>query len=352
MAHMSLIRNEVVRLKGYHLDTPQHRIKLNQNESPYDLPEPVKKKILERLAQTPWNRYPSPFCDPLRNKISQKEGWNIDGVVVAGGSNILIQAIVIAAAIKGKILTVTPGFSLYDIEGALLGNRVIKVPLGRDDFSFSRDLFLKRMKREKPDIIFLANPNAPTGNLFSQEDLFSVLKAAKGLVVVDEAYYPFSGFTLRPRLKQFPNLILVRTLSKAFSLGGVRLGYLLAHPKIAKDILKVILPFSVGILSQIVGEVVLEEDSYVDGLVKEIVEERERLYLGLKKIWGLKVYPSQSNYILFRSPTAKRIFAKLLEEGILIRNVSTPDLPNALRVTVGTPEENRLFLEAIQKSLP
>jgi histidinol-phosphate aminotransferase len=346
------IRKEVQRLKGYTLETPSCRVKLNQNESPSDLPDHLKKKILGRMAELAWNRYPTPFCDPLRQKIAQKVGWYDDGVIVSAGSNILIQAVMIAASVNGKIMTVTPSFSLYEIEGLLLGNRVIEVPLSREDFSLPRDLFLKRLKKERPNLVFLANPNAPTGNLFLEEDLIAVLKTAKSLgtlVVIDEAYYPFSGFTLFHRLRMFSNLVLVRTLSKAYSLGGARLGYLLADPKIAAEVIKVVLPFHVSQLTQAVGEVVLEEDSYVSPLVNEIIQEREVLYQTLKSLQGITVYPSHTNFLLFQSSRSKEIFGKLLEEGILIRDVSHHDLPNSLRVSVGTREENRLFLEAMAK---
>jgi histidinol-phosphate aminotransferase len=287
----------------------------------------------------------------LRAKIAEREGWNPEGVVVSGGSNILIQALTVAASVGGTVLTVAPSFSLYEIEGELLGNRIVRVPLKKPDFSFPRDAFLKRMKRVRPKIVFLPNPNAPTGNLFPEEDLLAVVEKAPGLVVIDEAYYPFSGHTLAPHLKARKNLVIVRTLSKAFSLGGVRLGYLLADREIAAEVLKVVLPFSVGILSQTVGEVVLEEDVFVAGVVTEIIEERGFLYEGLKRLPGLHVHPSHANYILFQSRRAKMIFDGLLARGILIRNVTTRDLPDALRVTVGTREENRDFLDAMGRIL-
>ncbi len=344
---MTVIRKEILKTKGYHLDSPRHRIKLNQNESPHDLPPPLKERAIERLRSLSWNRYPSPFCDSLREKIAAREGVDARGVVVAGGSNVLIQAIIIAAASKGKILTVTPGFSLYEIEASLFGNWIIKVPLSRDDFSLPRDLVLKKIKAEKPQIVFLSNPNAPTGNLFAEDDLIAIIKVSKGLVVIDEAYYPFSGATLLPHLKRYKNLIVLRTFSKAFSLGGVRLGYLLADPKIAAEILKVVLPFSVGVLSQAVGEVVLEDSSFVDSLVAEIIEEREKLYRSLTKIPGIRAYPSKTNFILFTTPRSRQLFQQLLKAGILIRDVSSKDLPNALRVTVGTKEENQAFLNSV-----
>ncbi len=340
----SLIRKEVQKIKGYSLKSFPHQIKLNQNESPWDLPAELKAKALERLQSLSWNRYPTPFCDSLREKIAKREGWMTEGVLVSGGSNILIQALVLASAIGGKILTVSPGFSLYELQGHLFSNKVVHVPLNREDFSLPIDRFLKTLKKVKPQIVFLANPNAPTGNLLDPESLLKILQASRGLVVVDEAYFPFSGFTLFPYLKKFKNLVLVRTFSKAFSLGGVRLGYLLADPPLVAEFIKVVLPFSVGTLSQAVGEVVLENDSYVAERVRQTIQERERLYKELCQVKGLKVYPSKANFIIFQSKRSKEIFNGLVQKGILIRDVSSKDLPNTLRVTVGTFEENQRFL--------
>ncbi len=349
MSKRRLIRKAVLKQKGYHLDRPVTAIKLNQNESPRDLPPELKSKVLERLAKAEWRRYPSPFCDSLRQKIAQRENWDMEGVLVTGGSNILIQAILLASSVRGKILTIAPTFSLYEMEGDLLENRVIAMPLGKD-FALPTQNILMQIRKAKPQVIFLPNPNAPTANLFPEADLVKICEsAAKSscLVVIDEAYYPFSGFTMTPHLKRFENLILLRTLSKAFSLGGVRLGYLLAHPSIAREIQKVLLPFSVGILSQIVGEVILENDGYVAQVVADVVSEREKLFAALQRLPDLSVYPSQANYILFQSPKAASLYESLTRQGVLVRNVSGKRLPNALRVTVGTPEENRKFLEAI-----
>lgn len=344
-----MIRPEVKRLKGYRLERPAHTIKLNQNESPYDLPPAIKEKILQRIGEVAWNRYPTPFCDSLAKKIAEREGWDPEGVVVAGGSNILIQAVAVAAAAGRPILTVDPGFSLYEIEGRLLGSRVVKVPLNPDNFSLPVDRFLKRLAATRPAVVFLANPNAPTGTLFLEEALLKIVKKGRGLVLIDEAYHQFAGQNLLPYLKRHPNLILLRTLSKAFSLGGVRLGYLLAGPSLAAEIKKVILPFSVGVLSQAVGEAVLDDSAYVDRLVSEIVRERETLYDALTRIPSLKVTRSAANFILFQCRASRQLFEDLLQAGILIRDVSSQRLPHALRVTVGSPEENRRFLQAIKE---
>jgi len=284
-------------------------------------------------------------------QIADREGWIPEGVVVSGGSNILIQALTIAASVQGTIQTVRPSFSLYELEGALLGNRVVEVALRKSDFAFPREAFLKKMKQCRPRVIFLANPNAPTGNLIDEADLLAVLEKAPGLVVIDEAYFPFSETTMAGHLRSYRNLVIVRTLSKAFSLGGIRLGYLLADPSVAGEVLKATLPFSVGALSQIVAEEVLGDSSYMETVVRKVLEARNVLEEGLRGMSSVRVYPSRANYLLFQVSRAQVVFEALAAKGILVRNVSTPELPNALRVSVGTSEENGKFLANLSSIL-
>ncbi len=349
------IRSEVRKTHGYSLKKQNDRIKLNQNESPYDISDLLKGKVLERLKSAAWNRYPLPYAIGLAEKIARREGWVSDGIVVSGGSNILIQALVVAASVGAKVLTITPSFSLYELQAKMLGNRVIEIPLNKRDFSLPTEKILKRIRREKPRLVFLPNPNAPTGNLFPEKDLLSIIQASKSLVVIDEAYYPFSGYTFAPLLKKYKNLVLLRTFSKAFSLGGVRLGYLMADPTVAREVQKVVLPFSVGILSQVLGEVVLEDEGYVGRVVAEAVDERNRMQKELEKMKDLKVFPSQTNFILFQTKTDalfQKIQTALSRKGIVIRDVRSKHLRNALRISVGSPRENDELLSNLRNCCP
>lgn len=346
----SFIRLEVLQVHGYSLKKQNDRIKLNQNESPYDLPEVLKAKVLEKMNQAAWNRYPIPYATGLAAKIAAREGLGPENVLVSGGSNVLIQALVSATAIHQRVMTIAPSFSLYELQGKLFGNKVTEIILN-DDFSLPTEKILKALKKESPQIVFLPNPNAPTGNLFPEKDLLMLIKKAPGLVVVDEAYYPFSGMTLAHHLKKLKNLVVLRTFSKAFSLGGARLGYMMASKSVVSEVQKILLPFSVGIFSQILGEVVLEESSYMQKVVEEIIAEREQIYQELCKVPGLKVYPSKANFVLFQPATMglfKNIQEKLSQQGIVIRDVSCPCLPRALRISVGTPAENQEFLKALR----
>ena len=218
------------------------------------------------------------YIDCLWSRTGHKlkmKGLRPENVLVSGGSNILIQALVVAAAVEGRVLTIKPSFSLYELEGALLGNRVTEVPLRAPDFSLPTEVLIQKLKVEKPSIVFIPNPNAPTGTLFPRKDLLAIIKAAKGkaLVVIDEAYYPYSGTTLAGEIKKNSHLVVMRTFSKAFSLGGVRLGAILADASVITEVKKILLPFSVGVLSQIIGEMVLDDSYYMEKVVAEAVVE-------------------------------------------------------------------------------
>ncbi|MBI2068194.1 MAG: histidinol-phosphate transaminase [Deltaproteobacteria bacterium] len=349
-----MFRPHLKKLKAYSLEKADYKAKLNQNESPYDLPEDLKEKILEELRKTSWNRYPSPWADPLCKKIAEKEGWDPEGVLASAGSNRLIHFLVQATSLKGRVLTISPSFSLYRAEASLVESKAIKFPLNPDDFSLPLEKFLRVFKRARPDITFLANPNAPTGNLFPQEDLLEIVKLGKRLgriVVVDEAYYQFAKQTLKGSLKKYPNLVLLRTFSKAFSLGGVRLGILLANPKVVAEVKKVMPPFMINHFQQAVGSVVLESDSFVEEVVQRTLQERGRVRQRLQELPGVYPYPSDTNFILFKLPRSRQVFHHLLSNGILVRPMTFEGLPDCLRVTVGTAAENDLFLNTLAEAV-
>ncbi|MFO1518506.1 MAG: histidinol-phosphate transaminase [bacterium] len=345
----SYIRKEVLELKGYHLTSHPEAVKLNQNEISWDIPGEIKAQVLEKLVLIPWNRYP--FHQPfrLREKLSKILAWPEEGILISNGSNVLIQAILIATAINGRLLTVDPTFSLYEIEAKALGCEVEAVPLG-ENFSFPREEILSALAARPPSIIFLANPNAPTGNLFPKEAVLEIVKAAPCLVIVDEAYFQFADSHLQEELSQHKNLILLRTFSKAFGMGGVRIGFAMGAPEIMREIAKVMLPYCVSALNEAVAEAILEHPEVVEKRLTEVKIERAKLFQNLSALEGVKAYPSQTNFLIFQVADADQVFQGLLKEGVLVRNVShPPSLPHTLRVTVGTPEENERFLKALQK---
>jgi len=345
-----LFRPEVLAEKAYHLDSYPELIKLNQNELPYDLPPNLKTELFRRLKEVALHRYPLP--QPVRLKKAMAKRLRVDPkqLQFSNGSNVMIQAIISAAAGRGKVLTLDPTFSVYEIEAQLLGNRAIRVPLNREDFSLPLEKFLRTMRKERPRVIFVANPNAPTGNLFDEDALLEIARKAKCLTVFDEAYFQFSGKTLLPRLKKLPHVALLRTFSKGFGLGGVRIGYLIARPDVSEQVQKLLLPYCLSVLSEETALFVLEKQDYFDGIIAATLKERDRLLAGMGTIEGIQVFPSDANFILFRTRDANACFAHLVKNGILVRNVSNKhSLKNCLRVSVGQPKENDVFLSALRK---
>jgi len=246
-------------------------------------------------------------------------------------------------------LTLDPTVSLYEIEAKVLGNEVELVALG-ENFSFPTQAILDSIQKNPPSLIFIANPNAPTGNLFPKSEIIKVLQAAPCLVVVDEAYFQFADENFIPELSQYPNLVLLRTFSKAMGLGGVRLGYALAAPELIQEVSKVLLPYCVSGVTEAIAQTVLEHPELVEKRVMEIKIERAKIFQSLSSMDKVKVYPSQTNFLIFQVGDSQTVFEALLREKVLLRDVSHPvSLPNTLRVSVGTPEENDKFINALQR---
>lgn len=348
MSALKFFRQEVLDLPAYHLEAYEG-VKLNQNESPWDVPVEIKAHVVEELLKIPWNRYPLEDPVTLKKMMAKYLGVWPDNLVFANGSNVLIQALTFATSVSKEVMIVDPTFGVYEIEARLFGNRILRVPL-TDDFGIPADLFLKTLKKERPGIIFIPNPNAPTGNLFDLEVLKKIIESADGLVVIDEAYYPFSGVTLMEFQKEYDNLVILRTFSKAFALGGIRLGWMIAEPEVCRQVQKCLLPFCLGKLAYAVVLAVLEAPEYVEKYSFQILKERERLFSELKKMKELKAHPSHTNFILFEVEKSDVIFRKLLHEKVIVRQVNDGRrLKNALRVTVGTRDENDYFLKALKK---
>lgn len=337
-----------LKVKAYLIPQAGCPVKLNQNESPYDVPPEIKDRVLDKLRRASWNRYPSLDDGRLRNKIARYAGFPARGIVPGNSSNEIIQAVLVAACEPaGKMVVVEPGFSIYARLGLIFGRAVRSVPLGKD-FRHEPDAIIAR--GEDARLVILASPNNPTGTGLTIPQIETICRSIRGYLVVDEAYFEFSGRTCLPLVEKYERLMVIRTFSKAFGLAGLRLGYLLAQPRIAAVIAAVKLPFSVGILQPAAALEMLDEPGYIRQTVNRIVREREKLRRGLLMIPGARVIPSRTNFMLFRFPgrSAARIFADLRKNGVLIRHFDTPALKDWLRVTVGRPEENEIFLKKLR----
>ena len=351
-----VIKKDVRSLHAYSLVAERARIKLNQNENPWDAPEEIKEETLKRLRDRVWSRYPGLVTSDLNERLVKFSGWTPEGIIAGNGSNELIQAVLMIAAGNGRrVLISEPTFTLYRQISTVLESEIVPVSL-TSDLTYDVNALLRAIDTTQPSVTIVCSPNNPTGCIMSQTDLSSLLGASPGLVVVDEAYFEFSKQSAVPLLEQHSNLVVLRTFSKAMAMAALRIGYLLAAPELVREITKAILPYNLDLISQIAAAVALEMyDERLAPLVDLICQERERVYAAMESIPGFVPIRSQANFLLVRSKLpVKHVFDELRRQDILIRDVSSyPMLRDYFRISIGTPEENNDLLKALaEMSVP
>jgi len=341
------VKRNIKELRAYSVSQIDCSIKLDGNESPFQLPPEIREILGEELIGIDIHRYPDPESRELREKIARAGGVPTDGVLLGNGSDELIGMLVeTCTGLTGRVLYPTPTFSMYGLTAIAMGAEVIEVPLDQD-FDIDIVSTIDSIQVSDPDIIFLASPNNPTGNTYSEDKIKSIIETAEGIVVVDEAYSDFSGYTFMPYLQKNENLVILRTLSKV-GFAGLRLGMLYAHPDLVQELNKVRYPYNINSLSQAAAELVLENHEFVSENIQLIIRERDRVFGELKPLNGIELFSSDANFILFRVGEAERVFSELVDRDILIRNFNKPGrLENCMRVTIGTPEENNAFISAL-----
>jgi len=347
----SRVKPEIREIRAYSVPHIECAVKLDGNESPFPLPPEIRERVGDAVKNIDVNRYPDPEAAELRDKIALASGFPSEAILLGNGSDELIGMLIeTCTGSTGRILYPTPTFSMYGLTGLAMGTELLEVPLDRD-FDIDLESTIVLIEKKDPDIIFLASPNNPTGNMFSKDKIEEIIQTSDGIVVVDEAYSDFSGYTFMPLIEKNENLVILRTLSKV-GFAGLRIGILYASEGLVHEINKVRYPYNINSLSQAVAGVVLENHEFVSENIQLIVRERDRVYGELKTLEGIEPYPSDANFILFRAGSADQVFAKLVERDVLIRNFNKPGrMENCMRVTIGTPEENSAFLSALRDVL-
>jgi histidinol-phosphate aminotransferase len=338
-------------LTPYDAREPLVEMNLAANENPSNLPHELVATMAQRLPDFAFNRYPDPMANALRTQIAEANGLEPGNVLVGNGGDELIFDLMLAWGGPGRtLLTAPPTFAMYEIDARLTDTTVVEVPRRPRDFSIDEEAFLARLRQGDVDIVMLSHPNNPTGNLAPETFLIDVLKATDALVLVDEAYFEFSRHTMRPHMERNPNLVILRTFSKAFSLAGLRVGYLLAHEDVVRELTKVRQPYSVDRFSQWVAGMVFRERVVFESQIQELLRQRDVVEHGLARIPHITVFGSEANFVLFRVERAAAIWRDLLHShGILVRDVSrVPGCEDCLRVTIGSEKENRAFLVAME----
>lgn len=348
MTPQELVRPEILALKAYHVAEAAGMVKLDAMENPYPLPAAMQRELAQVLSRIELNRYPEPTGRELRALIARKmdlpEGMEL---LLGNGSDDLIQIVTLALARPGATMMYpSPTFVMYSMNATFTGMRAVPVPL-REDFSFDADAFIERMKAEQPALVFLAYPNNPTGGLYPEADVERIIRAASGVVVIDEAYHAFARKTFMPRLREFANLVVVRTVSK-LGLAGIRLGYMAARPEWIREFNKVRQAYNVNVLTQAAALFILERLDVLEEQAARIRRDRVALGQAIATLPGTQVFPSEANFFLVRVPDADRIYEALKLRKVLVRNLH-PALENCLRINVGTPDENRILLAALRE---
>ena len=343
------IRDEIRATSSYATAKPSGMIELHANENPWPLPAALRAELAAAVAETAVNRYPEGAGERVKEAIARALPLPEGAAVVLGnGSDELIQIVTSAIARPGAtVLAPDPTFVMYRIYAMLAGVRYVPVPL-RADFTLDEEALAAAIARERPALVWLATPNNPTGRALPLASIERVPPLAPGLVVVDEAYAEFAGTSLLPRALEFPNLVVMRTLSK-IGLAGVRLGYAVGQPAWIAEFDKVRSPYNVNALTQAAVPVVLGAAEVLEAQVARIRAERSRLAAALAAMPGVRVTPSDANFLLVRVPDAGAAQARLHAAGILVKNLDGghPLTSNCLRITVGTPSENDALIRAL-----
>jgi histidinol-phosphate aminotransferase len=351
-----VIRQDVKSMHAYAIQPSAGLVKLDAMENPFRLPAALQRELGERLGAVAINRYPTQcvadVIEALSRHIALPAGCKL---MLGNGSDELIDRLAMACDVPGStVLAPLPGFVMYEMSAKLQGLSFVGVPL-TPRFELDRPAMLEAIERHRPAITYIAYPNNPTGNLFDDaviDEIVAAVGAQDGLVVFDEAYQPFSSRTWLTRMPAHEHVLVMRTLSK-FGLAGVRLGYMVGAAALIDEIDKVRPPYNVSVLN---AEATLFALDHADEYARQaalLCEERARLQRALAAMPGVEAFPSEANMILVRVPDSARAFHGMKQRGVLIKHIAGlhPLLANCLRLTVGTPEENTLMIDALKASL-
>ena len=346
---MKLIQENVRSLKSYHVENIDCEVKLHANENPFPTSNELLELFTTSLQEFQLNRYPDPDSKNLKRSIAKRLDTEMGRLVVGNGSDEIILLLLQVFCKEGDtIIFPDPTFAMYAIISQGLGIKSANIALD-NHWDFNADMLLKAAEENKSRIIFLSYPNNPTGNCFSKNQVQSVVENFEGIVVIDEAYHDFSRKSFVNQVNKHNNLVILRSLSK-IGLAGLRVGFGIADPLIINEINKVRLPYNSNTISQTLAEHLMNDFKPVQKQIDSILDERHRLIGELEKIDSITVFPSDSNFFLFKTEqSADEMFSHLINNEILVRNLSShPKLNNCLRVTVGTKNENDLFLSKVK----
>ena len=348
------LRPAVADLSAYAVADASGMIKLDAMENPYSLPAELRPAWAESLQQVAVNRYPDPGAVKLKSMMREQLCLPPEsGIILGNGSDEIIQMLALALGGEGKsFLSFEPAFVMYRLIALMNGLDYLCLDLRKDNFSIDLPKALEFIEQQQPAVVFVANPNNPTGNAHDLDTLRQIAEVSPGVMVVDEAYEPFTDITALALLTEFDHVMIMRTVSK-MGLAGLRLGYLLADQRWTEQLEKVRLPYNINVLSQQAAIFALEHIQVFNDQAAQIRADRQKMYHALDEMPSLEVWPSEANFILFRVPPgqARNIHEGLKQHRILLKLLDGghPSLRDCLRVTVGSEQENHEFIKVMRE---
>ena len=350
------LRPAVTQMSAYSVADATGKIKLDAMENPYTLPDDLRAEWAAQLQRLDVNRYPDPGARALKSIMREQLSLPGEyGLVLGNGSDEIIQMLALALGGEGRaFMSVEPAFVMYRLIAMMNGLDYISVDLGATDFSLDMDATLSMIASRQPAVVFVANPNNPTGNIHQLDALRQIADAVPGILVIDEAYEPFTDITALPLLQEYDHVMIMRTLSK-MGLAGLRLGYLVGHPGWTEQLEKVRLPYNINVMTQHAARFALRHLPVFQDQARQIRTDRQAMLAALDAMQNIDVWPSEANFLLFRVPAGRGrdIFDRLNQQGVLIKSLAGGHhhLQDCLRVTIGNHEENKRFIAALEVAL-
>jgi histidinol-phosphate aminotransferase len=344
-----LFRKDLMDFKPYELEENNYSIRLDANESFLNFPIELEDELLKEVRSSLFNRYPDPFSSKVCRLYADYADTSYENIIAGNGSDELIQIIVNAFISPGdKVMLLSPDFSMYRLYTKLAGGTPVEFEL-RNNFQFDAEAFIEKANCERAKLVFISNPNNPTGGVIAEDTLLKIVANSNSIVVIDEAYYEFYGRSLVGKINNYENLVILRTCSKAVGLAALRLGFLITNKMLLQEFKKTKPPFNVNSMTQAIASVILSKPEYISRNIESIVTERNYLIEKLRILSGLTVYPTEANFVLIECDYIQEIKNRSLQSGISIRSFKSPRLKNCLRVTAGSREENTAFLNSCLK---
>ncbi len=334
-------------MKGYELDQVSGDIYLNANEARGNLSEEALVQIHQVINEVAFQRYPDESNQEIIQAYSEVSGIDENKLMAGHGSDEMLGFMIsYFLGNNKKAYTLSPDFSMYDYYCGMNNATLIKYPTNEDG-SFDIDAFIKQGLENKIDMILFSNPNNPSGHACSNHDLIKIVEAFKDIpVIIDEAYGEFNDESMLAYLDTYDNLYITRTLSKAYGLASLRLGFLISNEDNISKLRKLAVPYNISTLSQKIGAIVLKDKQRIEDNIKEVKVNREALYQALSQYQVIQVYPSKANYLYGKSDYKEQLLSLLYEEGIVIRDFKNSPY---FRITIGNKEENDLVIKVVTK---